>query len=386
MVQLVFVHGVATRSGGHYDQIVANRDTLFRKILFEDPALAIHTPLWGDLVPVIGKDVYKTNIGAAAFSLGAGSGGMGGGLGSAASAQGTGQSLADVARVNPTVALDALFVQLIAQCDAEGKPIPSDQLEAFAHAANAMAADERAKLAGAVASDGTAAFIGNVAADADLAKAVRATGGAAASLSIGSVFGDAVKAVTDRLRKIASSVAFDPLADLVRPPIGYFLGDVFTYLHNGATREAIRGKVLEKLLAAHDARAPGEKLVIVGHSLGGVILVDMLCSPADAGLPADFKVDALLTVGSQPGLFQALGLFLPVGNPRTPKPACVETWFNVFDPIDPLAFRADPIFDGVTDFKFDSITGLASAHTTYFLRPQFYARARKRLKDSKVIP
>jgi hypothetical protein len=57
----------------------------------------------------------------------------------------------------------------------------------------------------------------------------------------------------------------------------------------------------------------------------------------------------------------------------------------MFDPIDPLAFRADPIFDGVTDLKFDSIAGLASAHTTYFKRPQFYGRCRKRLQDCGAI-
>ena len=191
--------------------------------------------------------------------------------------------------------------------------------------------------------------------------------------------------MTDRIRKVASALVVDPLADLARPSVGFFLGDVFTYLYDNDLRDQIRMKLREKLLAAHTALAPGEKMVVIGHSMGGVILVDMLCSPIDAGLPTDFRVDALLTVGSQPGLFQALGLFMPITANRVPKPACVGTWYNVFDPIDPLAFRADPIFNDVTDLKFDSITGLASAHTTYFLRPQFYARARKRLKDCGAI-
>jgi pimeloyl-ACP methyl ester carboxylesterase len=214
--------------------------------------------------------------------------------------------------------------------------------------------------------------------------AVRTASGPA-SFGIGSAIIGAAKAVTDRLRKAGSALVVDPLADLARPWVGFFLGDVFTYLYHNDLREQIRAEVREKLLAAHAGRAAGEKLVVIGHSMGGVILVDMLCSPTAAGLPADLKVDALLTVGSQPGLFQALGLFVPISATRIPKPACVGTWHNVFDPIDPLAFRADPIFDDVTDFKFDSITGLASAHTTYFLRPQFYARARKRLKDCGAI-
>jgi hypothetical protein len=143
--------------------------------------------------------------------------------------------------------------------------------------------------------------------------------------------------------------------------------------------------VRSSLLAAHAARGAGEKLVVFGHSLGGVILLDMLTNSVDAGLPDGLKIDALFTVGSQPGLFQELGLILPPSDQRLPRPANVAHWFNVFDPIDPLAFRCDPIFSGVTDLKFNSITGVASAHTTYFKRPQFYARARKRLRDIVVI-
>jgi hypothetical protein len=125
----------------------------------------------------------------------------------------------------------------------------------------------------------------------------------------------------------------------------------------------------------------------MGHSLGGVILYDMLSSPVLAGLPADLKVDAFLTVGSQPGLFEAMGAFdfKKPGGDRTPGPACVEHWFNVFDPIDPFGFRADPMFEKAQDFFFDSVTGLIAAHSTYFKRPQFYARARTRLREAGLL-
>ena len=305
-------------------QAVANRDALFRKILFEDANLGIHTPLWGDLIPKIPREVYNTNAGVGAFGLGAApsslgvglGGGFGGGLGSAGT-PGTGKSLADVARIAPTAALDAVFVELLADYGAKGLPIPADELDAFSRATNAMAA-----LSSAVAPDGTAALVGAPATDSDLTKAVRSAGGVPASLSIGSAIGAAVNAVTDRLRKVGSALVVDPLADLARPWVGLFLGDVFTYLYHNGLREKIRAALREKLLAAHAALLPGEKLIIFGHSMGGVILVDMLCSPADAGLPADFKVDALLTVGSQPGLFQALGLFMPISVDKVPKPAC----------------------------------------------------------------
>jgi pimeloyl-ACP methyl ester carboxylesterase len=165
-----------------------------------------------------------------------------------------------------------------------------------------------------------------------------------------------------------STVGFGAVRDGVSPAVALFLGDVFTYLKAGDLRTAIQATVRADVLAAHEAsKASGAPLVLIGHSLGGVILTDMLESPAESGLPDDLKVSALITVGSQPGLFQSVGVLAP-GAPageRRPGPRSVANWYNVFDPIDPLAFRADPIFSGVEDHSFNSITGLASAHTTY---------------------
>lgn len=387
MTQLVFVHGVATRSGSAYDQTVENRDKLFRAALFQGGDVSIHTPLWGDLVPAIAGAVFDTK-GVTAYALGAGSQPFGGGMGgiNRTGAAGAAQSgsFATIAKANPTVALDALFAELLDRYDAEGVEIPEQQLGAFMRAVDAMAADEAAGDNLELANNGAKALLAGVASDADLGAALGA-GADPVSYGIVNAFSQAAKSVADRLRKAVSSVALDPLADFVRPAVGMFLGDVFTYLHDGETRTAVRAKIREAFEAAQHARKPGEKLVVIGHSLGGVILVDMLYSPESAGLPAGLKVDALLTVGSQPGLFQALGLFRPASEEAIGKPEAVAHWFNVFDPIDPLAFRADPIFTGVEDFQFNSITGLASAHTTYFKRPQFYARSRKRLIDAGVI-
>ena len=373
MTHLVFVHGVATRSeASGYVQAVANRDCLFRKVLFRDPELKIHNPVWGDLVLPIEEQVYNTNRGIGSFSLGTAAQATGGGLLTGGAATGDNYDLASVARAKPAVALDALFAQLIEDYDAKGQPIPPEDLEAFAKAAHAITADEAAG-SNQIAVDGTEALIGSPASDAALLQNMAAASTQPAAYGITSAIGDAIAKVTGRVRNIASRLAFDPLADKARPYVGLFLGDVFTYLRDGTRRVSIRDTIRTALLAAHVARAPGEKLV------------DMLCSPTAAGLPDDFRVDSLFTVGSQPGLFQALGLFLPASEDRIGRPACVARWYNVFDPVDPLAFRADPIFAGVEDLRFDSITGLASAHTTYFKRPQFHARARQRLIEANVI-
>jgi hypothetical protein len=166
------------------------------------------------------------------------------------------------------------------------------------------------------------------------------------------------------------------------------LGDVFVYLKEGDVRDKIRACVREPILAARsDAAAANEPLILMGHSLGGVILYDMLSSPQSAGLPSDLKVDVFFSIGSQPGLFEEMGLFefKDPGASSTPTPPGVKAWLNIFDPIDVFGFRAVPIFANARDFAFDSVTGLLSAHTTYFKRPQFYARMRARLNELGLL-
>src|SRR3712207_6321202 len=51
MVQLVFIHGVSTRSGPAYDKARSNFDTLIEKVAFKDRQVTIRHPVWGDLVP-----------------------------------------------------------------------------------------------------------------------------------------------------------------------------------------------------------------------------------------------------------------------------------------------------------------------------------------------
>ncbi len=46
MAQLVFVHGVATRDTPEYRAAIANRDTLFRELLFTGSNAEIHSPMW----------------------------------------------------------------------------------------------------------------------------------------------------------------------------------------------------------------------------------------------------------------------------------------------------------------------------------------------------
>lgn len=166
-----------------------------------------------------------------------------------------------------------------------------------------------------------------------------------------------------------------------------FLGDVFVYLKNRGTVTAtgpIVTEVLQALRAAEAAKKTGDdKLIIIGHSLGGVIVYDILTYFAP-----DLKVDYLVTVGSQVGLFEEMSLYsraLPAGLPADPKKDRVPPnpniakWLNVFDTNDVFSFSAERIYHGAQDLRYDTGYGMISAHSGYFARPSFYKRLRTRL-------
>ncbi|WP_247036024.1 hypothetical protein [Neorhizobium sp. SHOUNA12A] len=166
-----------------------------------------------------------------------------------------------------------------------------------------------------------------------------------------------------------------------------FLGDVFVYLKNRGTVGApgpIVSTVLRAFREADIARNPDDdKLVIVGHSLGGVITYDILSYFAP-----DLKVDYLATIGSQVGLFEEMSLYsraLPAGMPndalkdRIAANPNIGKWLNVFDTNDVFSFSAEGIYQNVKDFRYDTGYGGLGAHGGYFARPSFYKRLQTRL-------
>ena len=373
MAQLVFVHGVANRDTPEYRQAVVNRQVLFCELLFQHKNVTFHSPMWGEFVPSIPTEVFATNDkGVGTFSLNVGVGsGLGGGLMGGAKKTGASDiSIGAIGKQDPVAALDAICSQMVDRAVAEKRPFTFEELHAFRTAVELMNTDKA-----------DAVFNGD-ASPQSIVGVFNAT--APTPFSITSMIGDAVSVVTDRVRNTLSTLGFNAIRGNLSPAIGLFMSDVFVYLKDGEVRRSIQKTVREALITAHDsAKGGGGPLVVVGHSMGGVILVDMLTDPQSAGLPDGLSVDALLTVGSQPGFFAALDL-VALKRPRH-RPDCVKHWLNVFDPIDPLAFRSDMIFEGVTDLEFNSLAGIAEAHSKYFQRPQFYARTRKRLQEFNVL-
>ncbi len=163
--------------------------------------------------------------------------------------------------------------------------------------------------------------------------------------------------------------------------LGRFFGDVFIYLNSRGEKNA-PGTIPRRLMPSY-APKPNEPLVIIGHSLGGVISYDLLTH----FLP-DVEVDLLVTVGSQVSHFEEMKLF-HVSDPKVPndavqrveKPKNVRHWINIFDPVDIFSYRCDPVFAGVKDYDYDTRTYVIKAHSAYLDQNRFYVRLRDRVNQ-----
>jgi hypothetical protein len=148
------------------------------------------------------------------------------------------------------------------------------------------------------------------------------------------------------------------------------LGDILLYERRG---DDILAAIETKILALADQK---KRVVVLAHSLGGIMMVDLLSRARQAG---SLPVAKLITVGSQaPVLFKfdALGTMrpkhpLPAGAPYRP-------WLNIFDRNDFLSFCATRAFPGaargIEDFEVASNVAFPEAHSAYFRQPSFYSK------------
>lgn len=133
--------------------------------------------------------------------------------------------------------------------------------------------------------------------------------------------------------------------------------DVLFYQRHGA---AIREHLREELASVPQPR------VAIGHSLGGIILVDTLFGPEKDQAP---DVALLVTFGSQSAFLASVGALDAV----TP----VVPWLNVWTKYDFVSFLAAGLWgDAVTDLEVDVGQGFPGAHDGYYDCEPFYAAVR----------
>jgi hypothetical protein len=130
------------------------------------------------------------------------------------------------------------------------------------------------------------------------------------------------------------------------------VGDILYYQRRG---EAIVDFISEGIEGLE------RPVVAVGHSLGGIILVDTL---SRGGAPT---VDLLVTVGSQSPMFYAIDALegLRPGGSKAP----FSPWLNIYNRRDLLSFVARgiwPAAPGLTDVEVDPRVPFPQSHSAYW--------------------
>ena len=131
------------------------------------------------------------------------------------------------------------------------------------------------------------------------------------------------------------------------------IGDILFYQRRG---EEIRQLVANSL---RDATQP---VVAVGHSLGGVVLVDLLSGPQAP------VVSQLVTVGSQSPLFYLFDCLVYLRR-DAPWPAPFTPWLNIYNRQDFLSFCAARVFadiGGISDEAVDPGVPFPGSHSAYW--------------------
>lgn len=399
---LVFVHGVKNRVGPAYQEAVEARTALFRRFalggLCPAPDRAtVLSPYWGGCAAE-----FRWNF--ACLPVDDGTESLGGDdpqviplatAIQALTADGTApdRTLTAAAGADFPGTIDLLFAAGAVEADADA------DAEEFAEAAQRAAAyadshPDPPEWLSRVSTDDE--FLDRLQEEIER---TRPTGPAAAatpptpdveSLGARDLFGafrDGAGRVRDALSNTAGARVYGLLRKDVVPTAATFFGDVFVYLDRRGTAET-PGEIPEIVLgdlqrAAAAVNDQDPYLVVVGHSLGGVITYDLLTSFAP-----DLHVDAFVTVGSQVGLFEELKLFRASdpavpgnGQTRVNRPKAVDHWLNVYDLNDLFSYRLEPIVEGVDEFRY--ATGqLLTAHGAYFGQPRFHQRLAERLHGS----
>jgi hypothetical protein len=387
---LVFVHGVATRQTPEYAARVHQRDVLFQKLVLPKGSPKPFDPDWGSNAVTFNSALpwVPTPGAAEAWSIGDGVAGATG--------------ISRIAHAKPALAVDLAFtagleqrIQAAAESGQPADALTEDDMAAFEAAVTYL---ERETIDHNLFDEESSdtEFFDTLASQLQPNMPTKPAG-EAMGLSADALgwLGKGLKKFVDPIANVSS----DAVLRLVRRPlseqVALFLGDIFVYLRwretSGGTGNANRifAPIIRDLVAASASRTEDDPLILICHSLGAVILYDLLTDKAAleeaAGtIGADLLIDTWVTVGAQPALFADMGLYSPRVPPgsRYPRPACVKQWFNVYDYTDVLSFRCAPLFEGVEDFEFDNVTGLFSAHSAYFQRPEFYSRLRTRLKSA----
>lgn len=365
-MQVVFVHGVNNRDlgDGVYEKMTSGRSERFNRLAFDQTA-TIRFPYWGKfglaekaLLSLPTSKGEKQALGASAAPAAL-----------ADSASIVAAAKADFPAIVASLSVAALGAVSDSKSDAERR-----RIEDFWMAA-ARYADARP----------VPSWLSSLRSEEELGERLAGEVGAARQIvSLGDGW----------LPKLPK---FDPVAavagkarDIAAPYLAQFLGDAMMFFarrdQSLQVRAEINGAILDAATAAGDNDEP---LVLIGHSMGGSILHELLTDLNNINLLEEqlkrpLKIDLFLGVGTQVGLFAELKQFTAPTS-GGPLGVAVDHYWNIYDYADTLAFLSEPTIAGVVDFEISTSAGLSTAHNAYFDNALFFSRINKRLKEAGLL-
>jgi hypothetical protein len=190
-----------------------------------------------------------------------------------------------------------------------------------------------------------------------------------------------ISVLTDPLKALAGELAMqaaDPWLWKFRRATISMLGDILLYQGRGdEIREFIRDKISE----IGESDGP---VVLLAHSLGGVMAFDLLAGTERDGLG---NVEMLVTAGSQvPLLYELRALRCGVNYPDPVPDRFTATWLNFYDESDLLSYAGEDLFyPRCTDCQLDTGRPFPKAHGAYWRADKFYERLNEALdkEDAK---
>ena len=393
---IVFVHGVNTRKGQGYEAEIAATNAFLSKHLqgasINGKQLAkggpIEFPYWGNLATEFAWNMASLPDEEMQALGGAGEPALRAilaGIKDALAGSVTDEPLVALAKHDFPVAMEIIGTLALEQASAD----QATETAEFVVAIQTLAEkDPNPRWLANTTTDGQ--LLGNlnlaVAQDNDIqaqgiGDVINAVKTAAAKLkeAAGNMIGSAVDGAGD----FASTKLLGWTRPSLNATLGRFFGDIFIYFDGRGDSNA-PGDIPKAILAGIDTAIenapPNDPLVIIGHSLGGVISFDLL-----GHFRPDLQVDLFVSVGSQVAHFEEMKLFMESDDAVRPPakaktPANILHWINVYDEVDIFSYACDRVFDRVdVDARYDTKTYVIKAHSAFFKQARFYKRLRARV-------
>lgn len=135
-------------------------------------------------------------------------------------------------------------------------------------------------------------------------------------------------------------------------------GDILRFLARG---DGVR-RFLRSAIRDHE----DQPIYLLGHSLGGIMCVDLLVREQISA------VKGLITVGSQAPFLYEIGALPSLLHPDE-LPAHFPRWLNIFDKRDILSYIGSGIFENaVTDVEVDNGQPFPQSHSAYWTNPRVW--------------